>query len=50
MAYALLNGIRLHYDSAGSGDAVPLLRELKVSRAHVVGELALRHREVVRSK
>ena len=113
MAYALLNGIRLHYDSAGSGDAVlllsglsmpgamwgpqvralapsfrvitldnrgvgetdlppepvytmaqladdaaALLRELKISRAHVVGlsmggtvaqELALRHREVVRS-
>ena len=113
MAYAILNGIRLHYEMAGSGDAIlfiaglsmpgamwapqvkalspsfrvitfdnrgvgetdlppepvytmaqladdaaALLRELKIARAHVVGlsmggtvaqELALRHREVVRS-
>jgi pimeloyl-ACP methyl ester carboxylesterase len=113
MAYAILNGIRLHYEIAGSGDpvllvaglsmpgamwspqvkalapsfrvitfdqrgvgetdlppepvytmaqladdAAALLRELKIPRAHVVGlsmggtvaqELALRHREVVRS-
>ena len=113
MAYAIVNGIRLHYEVAGGGDpvlfiagmsmpgamwapqvralspqfqvitfdsrgvgetdlppepvytmaqqaddAAVLLRELKVSRAHVVGfsmggsvaqELALRHRELVRS-
>jgi pimeloyl-ACP methyl ester carboxylesterase len=113
MAYAIVNGIRLHYEVAGQGDpvlllaglampgamwapqvkalapsfrvvtldnrgvgetdlppasvyttahladdAAALLRELKIARAHVVGlsmggtvaqELALRHRQVVRS-
>jgi 3-oxoadipate enol-lactonase len=113
MAYAIVNGIRLHYDVAGAGDpvlliaglsmpgaswglqikalaqafrvitfdnrgvgetdlppehvyttgqladdAAALLRELSIGRAHVVGvsmggtvaqELALRHRELVRS-